>query len=78
MTQHPSSTCATCRFIGYIRMAGQEPHNLTCANQELKQQPDIGGGTFPHLFIPPNLAFGCNRYAERAPDIGMIPTRLRD
>lgn len=88
----PSSTCATCRFIGYTRRPGEQPTNLTCANSETAQTREIHESVlsgsqdikvssviFDHMpFVPPSLAFACNRYAERAPDLGMIPTHLRD
>ncbi|MFT2721701.1 hypothetical protein ACMT4L_17050 [Deinococcus sp. A31D244] len=87
MTGPRPSTCATCRHIGYTRVPGEQPSGLTCANTELAQRhtrpsynPDTGtfGDDIPEInsFIPPNLAFGCDRWAERAPDIGMVPVRL--
>lgn len=78
MTQ-PSSTCASCRFINYTRVAGEQPRDLKCSNPELGQRHEVDSALFVDgPFRPPNLAFGCTRHAERAPDIGMIPTRLRD
>lgn len=87
MTGPRTGTCATCRFVGYTRVPGEQPTGLTCANSELTQRharpnynPDTGtfGDDIPDVnpFTPPNLAFGCSRWAERAPDVGMIPVRL--
>lgn len=77
MTHGPSTpTCATCRFINYHRVAGEQPRNLVCSSSDLEQRPDIGNATLPHAFLPPNLAFSCSRWRERAPDIGMVPVRL--
>ncbi|MFN4250676.1 hypothetical protein [Deinococcus sp.] len=68
-------TCATCRFITYQRKADEGPQHLFCENSELSQ------GVFgqpPLFFRPPKLAFSCNRWALRGPDVGFVPTHIRD
>lgn len=78
MTHGPSTpTCATCRFINYTREAGEQPRALKCSNPELSQHHEMSTALFAdHSFYPPNLAFSCSRWRERAPDIGMVPVRL--
>lgn len=65
-------TCATCRFITYQRKAAEGPQHLFCENPELEQNES---GLF---FRPPKLAFSCNRWAMRGPDLGFVPTFMRD
>lgn len=74
MISEKEKTCETCRFITYTRTARGGPQSLFCENPELQQKPpEAKNGLF---FIPPKLAYSCNRWAVRRPDLGFVPQEI--
>lgn len=78
-TSDQKQTCENCRFISFTRSSQNGVRDISCENPELQQSHLVDRDVLTNRFFsPPRLAFSCNRWAMRKPDLGFTPTHIRD